>query len=462
MTPPPLWAGPPEVPVNLLEMGAQVLDAVRRRSSTAQAEAYLEWSESRSQDFSEGRLENHIVKESRGLGLRVVDEGRLGFASTNLTDSESLARTAEAAVESSAVTQADSNLRLPDPVAVEKSGTLELLDPKLAEGTFESRSSFLASVNESLKKRDPRIAKVLRASYREGLFQTALASHTGASDGSEGSSFSFSLACVAVEGQETQVGYGFQAVRHYSDLDPEWLIGRTVSNTLSLLGGKQVASGRYDLLLDPWVAAEMLELLAQAWCADQAQKGKSFLAGHVGEKIGAPCLTIVDDGRLARGLGSSWRDGEGWPTQTTVLLEAGVLKGFLYDSTSARRENKRSTGNAGRSSYRGMPEPDPTNFFVRPGSQTPEQMIASIDSGLYVHNVMGLHTVDTASGDYSLGIMGERIEKGKRIHGVRGVTIAGNLLDMMKGVAAVGNDLVFSGTLGAPTLWVRGISVGGS
>src|SRR6185503_6666187 len=117
----------------------------------------------------------------------------------------------------------------------------------------------------------------------------------------KGTSVSFSLACVAVEGSETQVGYGFQAVRHYADLKKEWVIEKTVENTLALLNGKQVPSGRYDLLLDPFVAAEMLELLADALRGDQVLKGKSFLAKKVGEKIGAASLTIIDNGRLKRG-----------------------------------------------------------------------------------------------------------------------------------------------------------------
>ena len=109
-----------------------------------------------------------------------------------------------------------------------------------------------------------------------------------------------------------------------------------------------------------------------------------------------------------------------------------------------------------------LPEPETTNSFIQPGSRSEEELFAGIDSGLFVHNVMGLHTVDTVSGDYSLGIMGERIEKGRRTHGVRGVTIAGNLLDLLTSVEAVGSELIFSGSLGAPALWVRGVSVGGA
>jgi PmbA protein len=448
--------------MTLLELGGQVLGAVRKCSASSQAEAYLVESESRTQEWSEGQPENLAISKGQGIGLRVVNEGRLGFCSTNKSDTEAIDWMSESAVSAAQATAPDVSLELPQPAPVRPIVDLELEDSSLAASSYEKRAAFLSTIENEVKKRDKRLTKVLRASYREGRYASTVVSSHGMSASTSGTSVSFSLACVAVEGQETQVGYGFQAARHYADLKPGWVIDKTVENTLALLGGKQVPSGRYDLVLDPFVAAEMLELLADALRGDQVLKGKSFLAAHVGEQVAARCLTIVDDGLLKRGLGTSHFDAEGLPTQRTVIFAEGVLQGFLYDSASARKAKTRSTGNAGRASYKGLPEPETTNFFIKPGSLAPEALISGIESGLFVHNVMGLHTVDTVSGDYSLGIMGERIEKGRRTHGVRGVTIAGNLLDLLKNVEAAGNDLTFSGSLGSPTLWIRGVSVGGA
>jgi len=448
--------------MKLVAIGSQVLDVVRKKASALQAEAYVLGSESRTQEWSEGRPENLAASKSQGIGLRVIDGGKLGFSSTNRSDADGLVWLSDAAVTASQVTGLDPALELTKPAPAAPEAGLDLVDASLAQGSFEERAAFLASIEAEVKKRDKRLSKVLRASYREGRYESAVVSTAGVSAATAGTSVSFSLACVAVDGAETQVGYGFQAVRHHEDLKVSWVIDQTVGHTLALLGGKQVPSGRYDLVLDPFVAAEMLELLSTALRADQVQKGRSFLATRVGERIAAACLNIVDDGRLVRGLGSSACDAEGVPTQTSVLVRAGVLQGFLYDSVAARRAKKVSTGNAGRSSYKGLPEPESSNFFIRPGSRGPAELISGIDSGLYVRNVMGLHTVDTVSGDYSLGIMGERIEKGKRTHGVRGVTIAGNLMELLNDVEAVGNDLIFSGSVGSPTLWIKGVSVGGS
>lgn len=443
-------------------MGDRLLAEVDGQSPGAQAEVFLIESESRVSEWSEGLSENLVAASTRGMALRLVRDGRLGFSYSNNFEPAGAAEIVRGAVTASQFTTADALLEVPSAPGKMPGVDLQLVDSSLAETPWEERRAFLSSIEPQVKKRDKRLTKVLRAAYREGRAASAVMNTRGVSTASDGTHVSFSLACVAVEAGETQIGYGFQAARHYRDLNPDWVLDQAVEHTLSLLGGRQVPSGRYDLILDPQVAAEMLELLATALRGDQVQKGRSFFAAKVGQQVGADCLTLVDDGRLLKGLGSSPFDAEGLPTQTTVLIKEGILQGFLYDSYTARKAGRASTGNAGRSSYKGMPEPEATNFFLKAGHQTPQNLVSGVQSGLYIRGVMGLHTVDTVSGDFSLGIMGERIEKGRRTHGVRGVTIAGNLLDLLKSVVAVGSDLTFFGSVGSPTLWISNVSVGGN
>lgn len=434
----------------------------RRRSSKVQSEAFLVESEHRTIEWSEGRPENQVAARGHGVGLRVIEEGRLGFSYSNRLDSEGVSGLVEFALQGARVTPPDPHQVLPSKPVQPLMSALDLEDPVIRPDSAIDRAHFLETIEAEVKRRDPRLTKVLRASYREGRGNTAIVSSQGIAHSYEGTQASVSLACVAVEGAETQVGYAFQAARHVSDLNVPWVIDQAVDGTLCLLGGKLVPSGRYDLAFDPLVGAEMIELLATALRGDQVQKGRSFLASQLGKSIGANHVTIIDDGCLRRGLGSSPVDAEGLPTQTTVVVDQGVLKGFLYDSVTARKSKTQSTGNAGRASYKGLPEPDASNFYLKPGSLTQNAILSQVSSGIFVRQVMGLHTVDTVSGDFSLGIMGQRIENGKRTHGVRGVTIAGNFLELLKNVEAVGSDLVFSGSVGASTLWIRGISVGGS
>jgi PmbA protein len=447
--------------MNLLDIGQTVLDRVRRDSPGTQAEVFLLESESRSSDWSEKNPENRVVAHTRGLGLRLIREGRLGFGFTNSWDEESIESLVRQAAASSDSTSPDPLLELPGPVPLSDSKSLDLVDKTFSDTPWEPRTNFLSLLEADVKKRQPRITKLLRGSYREGHSHVAVMNSKGVTASQEGTHASVSLACVAVENGETQIGYGFQSARHYSDLKSDWVIDRAIEHTLSLLGARQISTGRYDLVLDPFIAAEILELLATALRADQVQKGKSFLASKVGQAIAAPSVNLVDNGRLPRGLGSGPFDAEGQPTQNTPLIQGGQLKGFLFDSYTARKGKVRSTGNAGRASYKGLPEPEASNFYIEAGNISPAEIISKVKSGIYVRNVMGLHTVDTISGDYSLGLMGERIENGARTHAVRGVTMAGNLSELFKNIEAVGSDLIFSGSVGSPTLWIRDVSVGG-
>jgi PmbA protein len=448
--------------MSILETGSQLLAELRRRSSSGQAEVFCVEAESRLSEWSEGEPENEVLARQSGAGVRLIDGERQGFSATNRLDSDARSALIERVIAGSQLTAPDAYLGLPETSTVPADDRLDLVDSSLSDATWRERAEFLSRLESEVRRRDPRLTKVLRASYREGRSQVGIVNSHGLAASYEGTSVTFSIACVAVEKAETQIGYGFQSARHYADLKPGWVVEKAVEGALTLLGATQTPSGRQDLVLDPWVAAEMLELFAGAVQADQVLKGKSFFSGKIGQQVGAVCLTLVDNGRLPRGLGSSPFDSEGCPTQQTVLLKDGVLQAYLYDTYTARRGKARSTGNAGRGSYKGVPGPDPTNFYLEPGAEPPDALIAKVQKGIYVRNVMGLHTVDTISGDYSLGLMGQRIENGRLTHGVRGVTMAGNLLDLFKNVAAVGSDLTFAGSVGSPTLWIRDVSVGGA
>ena len=445
----------------LLDQGRELIRQSQKKVPAAQSEAFLVESEKRACEWSEGHLEHTTIAQSQGLGFRLIHEGRLGFSHTNRRELAEWNVVVDRALAASRSTAVDPFLDLPGPAAPSSEKTLDLWDKTLDIAAWPARTQFLESLEAEVKKRDPRIAKVLQGSYSESLSSFAVVNSKGVEAVSTGTQVSVSIACVAVEGAETQLGYAFQAARHYADLNPTQVIDRAVAHTVSLLGGKRIPSGRYDLVLDPLVAAEMLELFASALRADFVLKGKSFLASKMGQAIGSKSLTLVDDGRRKRGLGTSAYDAEGCPTQTTVLVEKGTLKNFLYDSYAARKAKHASTGNAGRGSYKGVPEPEPSNFYLEPGTLAPEALLGKVKSGIYIRNVMGLHTVDTISGDFSLGLMGQRIENGVLTHGVRGVTMAGNLLDLLKNVEALGSDLFFFGSIGSPTVWIRDISVGG-
>ena len=206
---------------------------------------------------------------------------------------------------------------------------------------------------------------------------------------------------------------------------------------------------------------QMMGIAAAAFSGEAVLKGRSLFNGKWGEPVASPLVTLIDDGTLADRLGSAPFDGEGVSCQRTVLVEQGILKNFLYDTHSARQTGTVSTGNGLRGSYKGTPSIQTTNYYLAAGRLTKAQLIGQVESGLYVTEILGAHTVNTISGDFSLGAAGIWIDHGQLTHPVRGVTIAGNLKELLLRITAVADDLTFHGSVGAPTVCVGQMTISG-
>jgi PmbA protein len=214
--------------------------------------------------------------------------------------------------------------------------------------------------------------------------------------------------------------------------------------------------------MEPYVVTRFMSILSASIEADAVQKGKSMLADKVGQQAASIQVNLIDDAASEEGMASFPFDGEGVASERKVIIEKGELKGFLYDTYTGLKAGLRSTGNGIRGSFRSLPGVGATNLILSPGIQLPNQLIKDIDCGFYITDVMGMHTANPISGDFSVGAAGIMIEKGKLTYPVRGVTIAGNLLDLLQDIEAVGNDLRFYGGKAASTIRIKNISIGGS
>jgi PmbA protein len=183
--------------------------------------------------------------------------------------------------------------------------------------------------------------------------------------------------------------------------------------------------------------------------------------GRLGTVVASNAVTVRDDGLLPGGLGTAPADDEAVPLQTKTVIDKGRLNLFLYNSYAARKDKTLSTGNGMRGGFKGLPGVGVTNLFIEPGSLSFDSLVSSMDRGLLVTEVMGMHTANAISGDFSVGATGFWIEGGKKAYPVREITIAGNILDLMQHVDAVGSDLRFSGRIGSPSLHIRELSIGG-
>jgi PmbA protein len=216
-------------------------------------------------------------------------------------------------------------------------------------------------------------------------------------------------------------------------------------------------------VLDPWMAMELLRAIGPLFSADNVLKGRSLFANKIGQRVANEKVTIVDDARRPRGLRSAPFDGEGVATTTRTLIESGALRGYLTSLKTAKKLGTDPTGNARRGGYGSPARIGPSNLFVAAGTDDADGVVAGLDRALAVTSLLNLHTIDPVSGEFSLGATGNYLERGNRVHPVQGITIAGNLTNLLSSIVGVGTDLVFGpGGLGSPTLVISELSVGGA
>ncbi len=241
---------------------------------------------------------------------------------------------------------------------------------------------------------------------------------------------------------------------------------RAARKALGVLGAKKIPSERMPVLFEPYVAGQFLGVLGSALTAEAVQKGRSLFAGRIGQQVAAEGLSLVDDGRVEAAPGSAPWDGEGVPTQRTEVIRSGQLVSFLYDTTTARRENRSSTGNASRGGFKSTPHPSPTNLAFSPTGETRAEVLRRAGRAFLVQDFHGVHSgANPISGDFSVGATGRIVEGGEDGAPVKEVTIAAPMLHILTSVVAVADDrrwLPFGGSYGGATTLVAEMTVAGS
>ncbi len=430
------------------------------KAGAAMAEAYISNSQDLDIEVRNNKVETMKLAEDRGMGIRFFQDGKTGFAfTTDLGD---------AAVDD-AVNQALANARLaePDPYRLlprpaPSYPVMDLYDPAIRAATVEEKIDMARTMEIEARAADARVSIIESSTYQDGEAEVTLVNSHGLSLHYGGSYCGMYITMVAGEGEDSQTGFAMKFSLRYSDLDPVALGKQAAGRAVRMLGARPGVTQQAAVVLEPYVATGVLGLLASSLSAEAVQKGRSLLAGKVGQQVASDQINIIDDGTLPGGIASAPFDGEGVPTSRTVLVQNGKLQGFLHNIYTSAKDGVLSTGNGMRGTFKGTPEVGTTNFYIEPGDQTAEQIIGDISSGLYVTEVMGLHTANPISGDFSLGASGLWIENGKLAYPVRGLAIAGNIMEMLGRVDAVGSDLQFFGSRGAPTIRVSRMSISGA
>lgn len=422
------------------------------------AEVYLESERTLSVAVRKGDVETVEEAATAGVGLRLFVQGRMAFSNSNDLREATLDSAVARAVELARSTSADTNNVLPsDPGITKVDG---LYDPAIGRVSLEKKIELAKSL-EALAMKDARIKTSDGASYGEGEGELFLANSNGLSKNYRYSSCSVGVSVVAQDAGQQNTGGEYCSRRFFADLlSPEAIAKKAMSEACELLGSRMVKTQRATVIIDPRVAASILGGLLAAIDGESVAQGASFLAAQLDKKIAADLLTLVDDGTLAKGLASRPFDGEGVPTQKRVIVDKGVLKGFLYNTSVAKRAGVSSTGNASRGGFTGLPGIGAHNFYMAAGSVKRDDIIKATKNGLLLTGVTG-YGINPVNGNFSGGASGLWIENGQVAFPVKGLTIASTAADMLNGIDMVGDDLDLSRSFAAPTFRIREMQIGG-
>lgn len=396
----------------------------------------------------------------------MVRDGRVGFAFTTDMSDQGLGQVITDARTNSGYTSPDPAAGLA-PAWTEPPEELPgLVDPTHRSISADDKVAFTVALERATKGADARVRTVEDTVYSDASSEVAIATSTGIEGRYEVTeAWCYSVA-IATEGEDTEVGFDFGLARSLAGLDPEEIGASSARRATSVLGASKIPSARMPVIFDQYTAGQFIGVIAGVLTGEAVQKGRSLFADRLGAPVAASGITLWDDGKVEGGHGSAPFDAEGVPTGRTEVIRDGVLSSFLYDMTSARREGRASTGNASRGGFRSLPSASPTNLAFDTTGHTRDEVFALADRALLVQDFHGVHSgANPISGDFSVGATGLLIEGGAPGRPVKEVTIAAPMLDILKGITAIADDmrwLPFGGSLGGATTFVQEMTVAGS
>ncbi len=444
----------------LLELASKVVSRARRGE---QLEVYVSRDKELDVRAYEGEIESLSSSASAGVGVRSVTGGRQGFAYAGSLDEAVVADTLAEARDNSSFVTPDEHVGLAEPDGVVPA-SLDLWDESVMSTPTATKVALALDLERRVRGADERVRQVAYCDYGDMAVESAVASSTGIVATSRRTVCSLSVMAIAGEGADSQTGFGFSAGRSPSELDLARTASDAVERATRLLGAKKAKSGRFVVLLDPRVTSSLLGIVASAFSGEAVTKGRSIFAGRVGEEVAVSMLEIVDDPTDARAFGASRYDAEGLACRRNVLIEGGVLSGFVFDTVSARRASTVSTASALRGGYATTPVAGCRAVLLSPGTLDARGIMSEVDEALYVQSVTGIHSgVNPVSGDFSVGAEGLMVRGGEFAEPVREVTIASTLQRMLQSVLHVGCDVEWlPGAAAGQTLAIADMALSGA
>jgi PmbA protein len=455
-----LEAHTPQLETDLRELATDVVRRAMKGGATA-AECVVREGDEFSTTVRLGQVETLKESGSRAIGVRVFFGQRAASTYSSDFSAAGIERMLKSALELAKICSEDPYAGIPEAAQLGSlSGDLHLYHEDVYSLPGSERIEYARRAEKAALDADPRIKNSDGGSFDAATGRKILANSHGFVGEYRRSYCSVAVVPIAQDDKGMQRDYWYSVARSLAKLDSAEQVGKEAARrTLRRLGARKVKTAHVPVVLDPMVAGSILGHIFEGVNGDSVYRGESFLEGKLGEKIAGPNVTIVDDGTMPGGFGTSPFDGEGIPTRRTLVIENGILKSYLLNTYTAKKLGLETTANASRG-LAGTPGIGPGNYFLEPGTKTQKQIIADIKDGLYVTEFLG-HGANLVTGDYSRGASGIWIVNGELAYPVEEITVAGNLKDMFCNISEIGSDLEFRGSVASPTIRIDGLTVGG-
>jgi len=422
------------------------------------AEIYIEKERNLDIQIRNGEPETIEENTSHGVGFRVFVNDRMAFSHCNDFSDKALEQAIDRAIAFAGNTTPDKNNILP----TEKGFTdvKDLYDPTINRISMDKKIDLAIKVEKHALK-DPRITKSAGAGYSENEVEIYLSNSNGLLKNTKIQRCSLGVSVVAEKDEQKSVGSERCSRRFWKGLkSPEAIAQKAAKEAYEMLDPRMIKTQKASVIFDPDAARAILGGILMAVNGERVLQEASFLAKKLNQKVASDLVTIIDDGTRARGLDSRQFDGEGVPTQYRKILENGILKGFMYNTITAKRAGVKSTGNASRRDFKSLPDIGAHNFYMAAGRSSQEDIIKNTKNGLLLKGVTG-YGINPVNGNFSGGASGFWIQNGKIAFPVKGLTIAGTAEQMLMGIDMVGTDLDLNRRFTAPTFRIKEMQVGG-
>lgn len=412
----------------------------------------------------EGEIDQYSVNSDIGLGFRGLYNDKMGYSYTEILDDEALEMLISNAKDNAKAIE-DEDMEI-----IYGSGDtypiVNSFNEDLEKVETHEKIELALQLEKQAKDEDKKVKNIDDCIVATGKGERYISNSKGL-DLRHSSNMIYALVSAVVEGKgKVNTAYSFKASYDIKEIESKKLAEEAVRNALSYIGAESVPSGKYGAIIENDVMADILGTFWSIFSAYSVQKGMSLLKGRLNTQIASKLVTVIDDPLMEKGLCSIAFDDEGVATYTKNVIEEGLLKNYLYNLKTAKKDGVKSTGNGSKASYASPIGTSPSNFYIKPGDKSLEDLMEQLEDGLFITEVQGLHSgANSVTGDFSLAAKGFMIKNGKKSKPVEQITIAGNFYNLLLDIINIASDLKFGipagGCFGSPAVLIKEISVSG-